>query len=54
MNDIAKKRDDHFQDLQRLTGSTLAAIGPAILNLLGEDRRRNLNIYNYCLMLKKL
>ncbi|XP_051169559.1 uncharacterized protein LOC127286935 [Leptopilina boulardi] len=38
MNDIAKKRDDHFQDLQRLTGSALAAIGPAISNLLGEEQ----------------
>ena len=37
MNDVSRKRDDHFQDIQRLASSALSAIGPAISNLLGED-----------------
>ena len=36
MNDVSRKRDDHFQDIQRLAGSALSAIGPAISNLVGE------------------
>lgn len=37
MNDVSKKRDDHFQDLQRLAGSALSSLGLAISDLLGEE-----------------
>ncbi|XP_043465394.1 uncharacterized protein LOC122500502 [Leptopilina heterotoma] len=37
MTDVAKKRDDHFQDLQRLVGSALSSVGLAISDLLGEE-----------------